>query len=612
MQKLKRFLYWTCPSLLCLLLYWNGLRSWFQMDDFAWLALHLRVHDLNSFLEAMFRPYAQGTIRPISERLFFMGFFSLFGMNALPFHIAMFCTQFVNLILVAIIMRRLTGSAVAGFAAPMLWVVNYNIHWPLTWTSAYNQILCSTVLLLAFYWFLRFTETGLRKYYVRQWAVFLIGFGVLELVVVYPAIAAVFALLRARSYLKHTLPMFVVSAVYAVIHHAVRPPAETNVYTMFFDASLFDTLFTYCLWVVGPHGTGVFYHILEAAVGTALIAFLIVLLRKRDWLPLFFLGWFLIALAPYLPLRNHISDYYLTIPAIGVAMLGAYALSLASKSRVSQVAATVVVLAYAAPSMWKAQEETRRNYTVFKRVQNFVERLAYAHKRNPGKTILIKGMDTELFWSAFYDRPYQIFGLTDVFATGESQAQIDPSGGRPIARYFLAETVSYAGILRGDIVVYEVVGEHLRNITALYRGILAAKELRQLPSALDAGAPMYQTHFREGWYPAEHGHRWMTKRASLEIGAPDRAGAVLKVTGFWPEERVKTGDIELTVSIDGRTYPPSRIDDSNTRFSFAYPLPPGSENKRALQVKLEVDKTVTMPPDTRELGLAFGRFEISR
>ena len=121
------------------------------MDDFAWLALRLRVHDFDSLLEAAFTPFAQGTIRFISERLFFMGLFSLFGLNALPFHIVVFATQFVNLILITVVMRRLTGSSLAAFAAPLLWVVNANINWPLTWTSAYNQVLCSLILLLALY-----------------------------------------------------------------------------------------------------------------------------------------------------------------------------------------------------------------------------------------------------------------------------------------------------------------------------------------------------------------------------------------------------------------------------------------------------------------------------
>ena len=37
------------PSLFCVVLYWHGLKAWFQMDDFAWLGLHRLVHDFDSF-----------------------------------------------------------------------------------------------------------------------------------------------------------------------------------------------------------------------------------------------------------------------------------------------------------------------------------------------------------------------------------------------------------------------------------------------------------------------------------------------------------------------------------------------------------------------------------
>src|SRR3954469_9150200 len=85
LDRTKHVLYWTAPSLLCLVIYWYGFRAWFQMDDFAWLALYLRVQDWPSFLEAMFHPFAQGTIRPWSERLFFMSGMWLFGMDATPY-----------------------------------------------------------------------------------------------------------------------------------------------------------------------------------------------------------------------------------------------------------------------------------------------------------------------------------------------------------------------------------------------------------------------------------------------------------------------------------------------------------------------------------------------
>ena len=155
---IKRILYWTLPCLFCLALYWHGLKAWFQMDDFAWLGLHTLVHDWDSFLDAMFRPMAQGTVRPISERLFFLSFWHLFGMEALPYRTLVFLTAFANVILISVIVRRLTASALAGFLAPVLWLTSPSLYEPMTWTSAYNQILCAFFFLLQLHLLIRYTD----------------------------------------------------------------------------------------------------------------------------------------------------------------------------------------------------------------------------------------------------------------------------------------------------------------------------------------------------------------------------------------------------------------------------------------------------------------------
>jgi hypothetical protein len=298
------------------------------------------------------------------------------------------------------------------------------------------------------------------------------------------------------------------------------------------------------------------------------------------------------------------------VPTIGLAMLGGYGLPfLRSASTRMRVVATLLLLAYAIPSAAAGYGAAKRNFLVSRRVRNFVERLAYAHTRNPAKTILIRGVDSELFWAGFYDRPNRIFGLTDVFLTAETERGIERSPDQSIASYFLADATSYEGIRAGNIVVYEVLGDSLRNITQIYRGILEGREERQLPRVIYAGVAMYSIHLREGWHEVEEGHRWMMKRARLEIRAPAGPGWLLKVKGFYPEELLRSRTPALTVSVDGHAYPPFRVEAST--FSFSYPLPPGAENKRILNITLEVDKVFDIPNDPRELGVAFGTFEIA-
>src|SRR5205807_3836667 len=112
---------WAIPPLFCVAFYWYGLKCWFRQDDFAWLQLTGQIHNWRDFLRAMFTPMAQGSIRPFSERAFFMGFYALFGLNALPFRICVFLTQIANLTLIRWVAQRVTGSAAAGFWAALLW-----------------------------------------------------------------------------------------------------------------------------------------------------------------------------------------------------------------------------------------------------------------------------------------------------------------------------------------------------------------------------------------------------------------------------------------------------------------------------------------------------------
>jgi hypothetical protein len=154
--------------LFCTLLYKYTLRAWFQTDDFAWLGLRLQVHNWPQFWHAMFAPMAQSSIRPLSERAFFMGFSSLFGIHALPYRIAVYITQLGVMALLTMVANRLCKTLLAVFVAPVLWVSNNALATPLTWTSAYNEILCAGIFLLAFYALIRYAETGQRRFNMLQ------------------------------------------------------------------------------------------------------------------------------------------------------------------------------------------------------------------------------------------------------------------------------------------------------------------------------------------------------------------------------------------------------------------------------------------------------------
>jgi len=608
--------WWVAPPLLCLILYWPGLTAWFRADDFAWLGAGLYNRNAHDLLISIFGPRAQGTIRPLSERIFFMLGFRVFGLDALPFRIAVFVTHFANLALAASIGRRLTGSAAAGLCAAVLWLANSSNTLPLGWTSVYNQVLCGFFLLLAFHFLLRYAETGQRSYYWWQWAAFLAGFGAHELNLVYPAIAAAYTLLSKPRFFRATLPLFAVSGVYVAVHEAAAPGPKTGGYAMHFTGSMLRTLGNYWTWSVGP----TFLYsplvlpkwVLPAGVGLVSAGLLCFVAWKlsRGWrLASFFLAWHVILLAPVLPLRDHQTEYYVFLPALGLAWMGGWALAEAWRAGAGARFASIALAAvYAAMALPAALATSRWSHDISIRVRHLVEGVQAAHALHPRQAILLDGVDSELFWNGVLDRPFRLFGLDEVYLAPGSERRIEshPDLG-DIAGYILPSGVVASGLARDEIAVYDVRGPRLRNITSIYAAI--PRDNRP-PLRVDAASLLAQYLLGPEWYPSDGDHRWMPRRATLRIGAPGAPGHKLYLSGDCPDEQLREGPLDVTVSVDGSTLTAASIHPGENAFHLAFPLPDQVAGKAEMQVAIEVSRVIRPASDPRDLGLVFGVIEV--
>lgn len=608
MQNLARIVPW----ILCVLIYWPGLRAWFQMDDFAWLSLHLDIDSFGSFWKAMFQPLAQGTIRPWTERLFFIAGWHLFGMEAAPYRAIVFATMFVNLWLLGVVTQKLTRSRVAGFAAPVLWLCNGNLYTPMSWTSAYNQVLCATFLLTALLLWIRYTETGETRWYAWQWVVFVLGFGALEINLVYPAIAALYACCFARRYVWRTLPMFAFSALFAVAHRLAAPPQSDDVYRMYFDARVFDTLATYFGWSLSAHRYASFrnlevwpFYVCAAIAGAALVAVCL----RRDRMPLFCIGWFVAVIAPVLPLRNHRSDYYLTIPVVGLAILGAYGLSLSR--RWWRGVALTAALAYAIPGAWMAHGMSGVIHDHSSRVKHLLRGIAGAARQHPGDVLLISGVDNALFWRGWSDSAFRSLRIPDVYLASDTRPAIEQiRAGEEVDRFFLADATVLAWLQKGKARVYQALADgRLRETTGVTRARLERTDVAG-PVYLDVRLPVYSMHIGPGWWPAERNHRWMSQHATVELRGPLKSPGELVVRGWLTPQHVQAGPVQLAIAADGTALPPVSIGAQNLHFEVRRPLPANLEGKKRIMVELTVDRPLLLPTDGRQLGAAFGTFQV--
>jgi hypothetical protein len=515
------------PLLFLLVLYWPGLTNWFYQDDFGWLNLPRDVHSVGDLGRALFAPKAHGNMRPLGDNAYFLVFSSLFGVNALPFRIWIFAVQMVSLVLLGSIVRRLVASSAAGFWAQILWIANASLATPMSWTCVHNQVLSGCFFLLAFYLLLRRIETGEQVYCAAEWVAFVLGIGALETNVVYPAVAAVYTLLFARRFFKETLLMFPVSVLAVWVHFRFAPPSHDGPYALHLGTSVLSTLWTYWTWALGPPRLAVVRPIpswmVAAAIGAltaGCLALVALQARRRDYIGLFALAWFAIVIGPYLPLSEHMTDYYVAVPAIGVAILGAWAIACARRSRpIWRIAAALSIAVYLGASLPAARAITVWSHARGVRVEDLVLGVAEAHQAAPAKIILLDGVDTDLFWSAIVDVPFRVMQIPHVYLVPGSEPKIEAPPSL-VDKFALPQGLALRALKEDRALVYRPDGPLLRNVTNHYRAGAEALWKPEQPRFINLADSVFSEYLGSGWSESANGYRWMSRSATLHMGGP--------------------------------------------------------------------------------------------
>ncbi len=415
---------WAAPPIIGLAVYWQGLFCELQQDDFAWLGLRQQIRSLSDWPRALFEPLAQGTVRPVSERLFFTVYAGLFGIWAFPYRLTAFLVQTLNLLLLNAVGRRLTGSASAGCLAALLWTANPSLAVPMSWSSAFNQILCACCIFGAFYFLLCFETSGRKRDWRMQWGLYLFGFGALELNVVYPALASAYAALCAPALRRRTLPLWLPALAYAALHRTFAGQNPEGPYALDLGAfSMADVFLDFWGRALGPAQL----HLISGVepwfgpAGTvlltaALIGFAWTLCRSGRKGGLFLLAWFVIAIAPYLPLSGHRMDYYPFPASAGICLLAGWGLQTAlNRNMRTAAAAGALVCLYLLSALPIGRAQMFYYHVRGQRVKPLVEGVVETRRLHPRKTIYLAGVDEPLFWGAVYDRPFRLWNVRDVY-----------------------------------------------------------------------------------------------------------------------------------------------------------------------------------------------------
>ena len=421
------------PILFLLVLYSGTFHIWFREADFRWLGLLRDVHNLRDLLNALFQPVAQGTIRPWSEQGLFILSEYLFGLSAVPFRVVIFLTVAFDLLLLSFVTMRLTSSWLAALVTTILWIGHPALVSSMTWFSCYNEVQYPAFILAALLLFIRYAETGRRALWWFQFLIFVLGLGSLECEVVYPAIALSWILLVHEAsqrwfLIVRTLPMFAASALYTILHQVVAPVSSTGIYAPRFDTTILLTLGEYLKWVLisSEWATNeLLGNAIRVILSVALLGFSALLFHKGRRGILFPFAWFFIALAPLLPLPERRIEYYLTVPAMGFAMLGGWAVAYGWNSggvrRIAAVTCTLLFLASSIPVI----RTLEARYVEESRVsRNIIEGVQAAAASSPDKMLVLDGVTPDAYRVALGDDGLEVIGVTRWYLTPGSEEPI--------------------------------------------------------------------------------------------------------------------------------------------------------------------------------------------
>ena len=298
------------------------------------------------------------------------------------------------------------------------------------------------------------------------------------------------------------------------------------------------------------------------------------------------------------------TEYYPYIPVIGLAWLGAWALTEAWKrAGVARTAAVALAALYVLLVLPRTVRASYWNYSLTQKSYDLVAGVARAHELHPGEAILLDGVDEEQYLNAVRDKAFVLIDANQVYLTPGSEKRLSQGAewGR-VEDYILAPSVAAKAYNSGELEVYDVRGGTLRNITSKYAATLRTAGL---PARVSVSDSLTGYLLGPEWYAVDSDHRWMGKRATLRMAAPAEPEHKLYLTGYCA---AGLGEAEIAVWVDGMALPTAPVRPGP--FELAFALPDALVGKREMHVAVEVSKTFRPPGESRDLGLSFGVFEV--
>lgn len=427
---------WAIACLIGFLTYWPAVHAWFQRDDFHWLTLPLLAKQGIPLQELLFKPMAQGTVRVLSERVYFLLLGAIADLSPLPFRICAFAVYGLLVWLVMRLGQRLSSSWLGGCVAAIVFAVSASNAPLLSWSSPFNQLLFGAFLVSGTLFLMRWLDFRRTSDCVFVWLAFAGGLLSNELMVVFPVIAFSLTFLVYRRVPRMIALMGLVSVLFALWHLVVISHDSSGPYRAEFGSMMAKPLLVYWYWSLG---FGWLFHfqligrigslLATVALSTVFLGLIAVAVKNgRSRHILFAATWFPIVIFPLTPFTRHVTDYYPAIPFIGVALLAGcvasyfvYEANVPGGSALTLLWCAIVVIA----NMMSGREIVAWYGAQSHMARQFVEALQGVGLSHSEGCIVIREFDPQIYRAAIHDRPWHLIGMDRVYLSGRITGEVD-------------------------------------------------------------------------------------------------------------------------------------------------------------------------------------------
>lgn len=342
---------------------------YFSQDDFFHLRISQTDGRLISFLNLFsFKSFEAGGriyfYRPIFRESLFNIYYSLWGLQALPFRIIQIFIHFINIFLTFIFVKKLTKNrVVASVASAFFALSSANLGVLYYLAGGIQASGASLFILLGLISFLEYLEKGKTKFYLLSFISFALSLASHEIAMFFPVLLVGVVYFKTKMSKKNITqffkywPFFLLLVVYFYLDFSVigLPVQERQYGFNFSPLRIINSYFWYFVWSLGAPemlldfvGPGFklnpnllkfwgdyFRLIFPLFLISVFFIFLTIKNLIKDKILRLLVFWFIIAVGPVAILPFHRSTYYLApaLPAVG-GIVGLVVDKLLKKSKV--------------------------------------------------------------------------------------------------------------------------------------------------------------------------------------------------------------------------------------------------------------------------------------